>query len=159
MLFPPFSHISTHTCAHMQHCTYSQFLMPGLVDCHTNTEQIVNAGANYDKSFLEWVIQDYFPTDLQFRMDPAYARNASSLIVVCICFPKETTISVFLHSSFSLPYFYYCSITLHSYITIYGRGNRLLSSVANFDKGNNHVHINDCDGGVLTLITAKWLSN
>ena len=57
--------------------------MPGLVDCHTHAEHIENAGANYDKSFLEWVVQDFFPTDQQFRMDPAYARNVSSLIVVC----------------------------------------------------------------------------
>ena len=57
--------------------------MPGLVDCHLHAEQIWKAGANYDKSFLEWIIQDFFPTDLQFRMDPAYAKNVSSLIVVC----------------------------------------------------------------------------
>ena len=73
----------------MQHCIYSQFLMPGLVDCHIHAEQFMKTGYNYDKSFLEWVIQDYFPTDLQFRMDLAYARNASFLIVVCNIFSRE----------------------------------------------------------------------
>ena len=97
MQFLPFSHMSIYThiyvhthkymyntlfSAHMQHCSYSQFLMPGLVDCHIHGEQIMNAGANYDKSFIDWLIQDFFPSDLQFRMDPAYARNVSSLIVV-----------------------------------------------------------------------------
>ena len=56
--------------------------MPGLVDCHIHAEQITNAGTKYEKPFQEWVFPDFFPTGQQFGMDPAYARNTSSLLVV-----------------------------------------------------------------------------
>ena len=71
-----------HTCyAHMH--TYSHFLMPGLVCCHIHGDQVENAGANYDKPYLNWLIGDFIPTSQQFATNQTYASNAASLIVVC----------------------------------------------------------------------------
>ena len=64
--------------------TYSQFLMPGLVCCHIHGDQVENAGANYDKPFLNWLIGDFIPTSQLFASNQTYARIAASLIVVCI---------------------------------------------------------------------------
>ena len=57
--------------------------MPGLVDCHIHAEQIENAGANYDKQFIVWELQDFFSADQQFSRNLTYTRRVSSLIVVC----------------------------------------------------------------------------
>ena len=81
--------ICTHTHTHFSSthtnidCTFSQFLMPGLVDCHMHPEQVENAGTSYDKAFADWVVQDFFPTLQVFENNQTYARNAASLIVVC----------------------------------------------------------------------------
>ena len=90
--------------------------MPGLVDCHIHAEQIINAGANYEKPFQDWVFQDFFPTGQQFGMDPAYARNTSSLLVVgnMVCHRKY--LSQFSYTATSVCLL--VSNTLHSYITI-----------------------------------------
>ena len=56
--------------------------MPGLVDCHIHAEQIMNAGANYDKTFFQWLVEDFDPTSQQFATNQTYARNAAPLIVV-----------------------------------------------------------------------------
>ena len=57
--------------------------MPGLVDCHTHSEQVENAGTGYDKTFTDWSNQDFFPTSQAFDNNRTYARNAASLMVVC----------------------------------------------------------------------------
>ena len=77
-------HTHTHLlCTHTNiDCTFSQFLMPGLVDCHLHPEQVENAGTAYTKTFTDWVLQDFFPTAQVFDMNQTYARNAASLIVV-----------------------------------------------------------------------------
>ena len=120
--------------------------MPGLVDCHIHAEQIINAGANYEKAFQDWVFQDFFPTGQQFGMDPEYARNTSSLLVVCNIFVKGNS---YLSFPTQLPQFvllflillHYTSF-IHSY---YGR-KHLSSSIACFNRVTNRIHINKCDG-------------
>ena len=61
--------------------------MPGLVDCHIHAEQVMNAGANYDKTFFQWLLEDFDPTSQQFSMNQTYARNAASLMVVSRLYP------------------------------------------------------------------------
>ena len=75
----------THTHIHLHKNIdrmFSQFLMPGLVDCHLHPEQVENAGTGYMKTFTDWSFQDFFPTAQLFDMNQTYARNAASLIVV-----------------------------------------------------------------------------
>ena len=71
---------------------FSQFLMPGLVDCHLHPEQVENAGTGYTKTFADWSFQDFFPTVQLFDMNQTYARNAASLIVVRNFILKTTII-------------------------------------------------------------------
>ena len=81
--------LSTHTHIHLlsTHANidwiFSQFLMPGLVDCHAHPEQLVNAGTGYNKVFLDWAFQVFFPALQVFDNNQTYARNAASLMVVC----------------------------------------------------------------------------
>ena len=58
--------------------------MPGLVCCHIHADQVENAGAHYDKAFNDWLFGDFITTSQQFARNQTYARNAASLIVVCI---------------------------------------------------------------------------
>ena len=110
-LFSPFTHTRTYFLLHTCN-TYSQFLMPGLVDCHIHAEQITNAGANYEKPFQDWVFQDFFPTGQQFGMNPAYARNTSSLLVVCNIFVKGNS---YLSFPTQLPQFAFLFLILLLY--------------------------------------------
>ena len=94
-----FSHTcTTHTCTHIHikysHIriltgTFSQFLMPGLVDCHIHPEQLEISGTSYDKTFADWSNQDFFPTAIAFDNNQTYARNAASLMLVCYVRPFE----------------------------------------------------------------------
>ena len=67
-------------CTHTNDCPYSQFLMPGLVCCHIHGDQVQNAGANYDKPFFNWLIEDFIRISQLFASNQTYARNAASSI-------------------------------------------------------------------------------
>ena len=69
-----------HTHAKIS-CIYSQFLFPGLVDCHIHPE-VKNAGTSYNKQFTEWLLEDALPSEERFDMNQTYARNAAQLTVV-----------------------------------------------------------------------------
>ena len=57
--------------------------MPGLVCCHIHAEQIQNAGAHYDKAFIDWLIGDFIRIYVHFARNQTYAREVASSIVVC----------------------------------------------------------------------------
>ena len=81
----PHSHTYTSTyllCTHVKiDCTYSQFLIPGLVDCHIHPRPM-EPGTSYNKPFGEWLVEDALPSEQRFDTNQTYARNAAALIVV-----------------------------------------------------------------------------
>lgn len=83
----PHSHTYTSTyllCTHVKiDCTYSQFLIPGLVDCHIHPRPM-EPGTSYNKPFGEWLVEDALPSEQRFDTNQTYARNAAVLIVVGI---------------------------------------------------------------------------
>ena len=66
------------------HTHFSQFLMPGLVDCHFHPSQYFRAGADIP-TFFNLILGTFVPGDLMFR-NTTYAREESVRIVVCIVF-------------------------------------------------------------------------
>lgn len=61
--------------------THSQFLMPGLVDCHLHTAQYIRAGTKQGPSFLDYVINTLIPSEVPFR-NTTFAREVSMALVV-----------------------------------------------------------------------------
>ena len=61
--------------------THSQFLMPGLVDCHLHPTQYIDAGKEPTATFGDFVANTIIPTDVEFR-NITFAREASLAIVV-----------------------------------------------------------------------------
>jgi len=59
--------------------TDSQFLMPGLVDCHIHPSQFFKDGVDYS-SFLELLVDAFFPGSVMFE-NTTYAREESMKIV------------------------------------------------------------------------------
>ena len=64
---------------------FSQFLMPGLVDCHFHPSQYFRAGVDLP-SFLDFLLDTSIAGDLLFR-NTTYAREESMRIVVRACSP------------------------------------------------------------------------
>ena len=73
-------HAHTYTSTYLL-CTYSQFLIPGLVDCHIHPRPM-EPGTSYNKPFGEWLLEDALPSEQRFDTNQTYARNAAALIVV-----------------------------------------------------------------------------
>ena len=61
--------------------TFSQFIMPGLVDTHIHAPQYHFTGTGYDKQLLEWLDTYTFPTEGKFR-DVQFAREVYPKVVV-----------------------------------------------------------------------------
>ena len=60
--------------------TLSQFLMPGLVDCHLHTAQYVRTGIEMT-TFFDLVLNIFIPTEVAFR-NITVAREVSMALVV-----------------------------------------------------------------------------
>ena len=74
-------------------CTHSQFLMPGLVNCHVHPAFYFDVGKQAS-SFLDFVRATFIPRDLAFR-NTTVAREVSMALVV----------SGFIHSCNCLHYY------------------------------------------------------
>lgn len=61
----------------------SQFVMPGLVDCHTHAPQFPNIGLGLDRPLLEWLDKYTFPLENQYG-DVNFAANVYDQVVVSI---------------------------------------------------------------------------
>ncbi|XP_047511366.1 guanine deaminase [Pieris napi] len=48
------------------HLKSNQFLMPGLIDCHTHAPQFPNIGLGLDRPLLEWLDKYTFPLESQY---------------------------------------------------------------------------------------------
>eukprot|EP00048_Salpingoeca_helianthica_P004423 m.76739 g.76739 ORF g.76739 m.76739 type:complete len:438 (+) comp13190_c0_seq2:76-1389(+) len=55
--------------------TRGQFVMPGLIDCHTHAPQYVFTGTGSDLPLLDWLNKYTFPTEARFA-DLSFAREA-----------------------------------------------------------------------------------
>lgn len=62
-----------------------QFLMPGLIDCHTHAVQFPNLGLGYDKNLLDWLEKYTFPLEKKY-VDEEFAKYVFQTIVVCQIF-------------------------------------------------------------------------
>ena len=60
--------------------THSQFLMPGLVDCHLHPAQYSTAGVVAD-TLVDQLLNTYVPAELAFR-NTTFAREQSMTLVV-----------------------------------------------------------------------------
>ena len=60
--------------------TLSQFLMPGLVDCHIHPAQYVDTGKE-PLEYLDVVINTIIPTEVLFR-NTTFAQETSMALVV-----------------------------------------------------------------------------
>ena len=69
-----------YNCSNLTHTHFSQFLMPGLVDCHSHPYQYSRAGVDIS-SFVEFIRDTLTTSDLMFR-NTTYAREVSMRIVV-----------------------------------------------------------------------------
>lgn len=58
-----------------------QFLMPGLVDCHTHGPQFPNLGLGLDRPLLEWLEKYTFPLETQFAVTEYASRVYSEVVV------------------------------------------------------------------------------
>uniref|UniRef100_A0AAG5D092 Guanine deaminase n=1 Tax=Anopheles atroparvus TaxID=41427 RepID=A0AAG5D092_ANOAO len=58
----------------------SQFLLPGLVDCHIHAPQVPNIGLGLDKPLLEWLESYTFPLESNYR-DAAFAERVYKYVV------------------------------------------------------------------------------
>ena len=60
--------------------THSQFLMPGLVDCHLHPAQYSTAGV-VAETLVDQLLNTYVPAELAFR-NTTFAREQSMTLVV-----------------------------------------------------------------------------
>ena len=60
--------------------THSQFLMPGLVDCHLHPAQYLDAGTE-PLAFFDFVVNTLIPTEVIFR-NTTIARETSMALIV-----------------------------------------------------------------------------
>ncbi|KFB42696.1 AGAP005282-PA-like protein [Anopheles sinensis] len=58
----------------------SQFLLPGLIDCHIHAPQVPNIGLGLDKPLLEWLESYTFPLESNYR-DAAFAERVYKYVV------------------------------------------------------------------------------
>lgn len=58
----------------------SQFLLPGLVDCHIHAPQVPNIGLGLDKPLLEWLESYTFPLESNYR-DVEFAARVYKYVV------------------------------------------------------------------------------
>ncbi|KAI5644897.1 amidohydrolase family domain-containing protein [Phthorimaea operculella] len=58
----------------------SQFLMPGLVDCHIHAPQFPNIGLGLDRPLLEWLDKYTFPLECQYG-NVEFARDVYNQVV------------------------------------------------------------------------------
>lgn len=61
--------------------TSSQFLMPGLIDCHIHASQMPNIGLGLDMELLDWLNTYTFPMEMQFKNN-AYAQHVYEKVIV-----------------------------------------------------------------------------
>ena len=61
--------------------TCSQFLMPGLVDCHLHPAQYIRAGTKQGPTFVDYVLNTLIPSEVPFR-NTTFAREVSMALVV-----------------------------------------------------------------------------
>ena len=71
--------------------THSQFLMPGLVDCHLHPAHYFDTGTEPMSSF-EFVINTLIPAEVAFR-NTTFAREVSMALVVSRFYSAENIIS------------------------------------------------------------------
>ena len=60
--------------------TRSQFLMPGLVDCHLHPANYIRAGTE-TTTFFDYLFKTIIPTEVAFR-NTTVARKVSMAVVV-----------------------------------------------------------------------------
>ncbi|XP_035911504.1 guanine deaminase [Anopheles stephensi] len=58
----------------------SQFLLPGLIDCHIHAPQVPNIGLGLDKPLLEWLESYTFPLEANYR-DVEFASRVYKYVV------------------------------------------------------------------------------
>uniref|UniRef100_A0A182WK56 Guanine deaminase n=1 Tax=Anopheles minimus TaxID=112268 RepID=A0A182WK56_9DIPT len=58
----------------------SQFLLPGLIDCHIHAPQVPNIGLGLDKPLLEWLESYTFPLEANYR-DTEFASRVYKYVV------------------------------------------------------------------------------
>uniref|UniRef100_A0A182PQ74 Guanine deaminase n=1 Tax=Anopheles epiroticus TaxID=199890 RepID=A0A182PQ74_9DIPT len=58
----------------------SQFLLPGLIDCHIHAPQVPNIGLGLDKPLLEWLESYTFPLEANYR-DAEFASRVYKYVV------------------------------------------------------------------------------
>lgn len=60
---------------------FSQFLIPGFVDCHIHAPQMPNIGLGLDKPLLEWLDAYTFPLESEYKND-GFAQKVYEQVVV-----------------------------------------------------------------------------
>lgn len=60
--------------------TATQFLMPGLIDCHIHAPQMPNIGVGLDRELLDWLDTYTFPMEAQY-VDTAFAAHVYEKVV------------------------------------------------------------------------------
>lgn len=61
--------------------TSTQFLIPGLIDCHIHAPQMPNLGIGLDMELLDWLKEYTFPMETQFR-DKKFAQDVYEKVIV-----------------------------------------------------------------------------
>lgn len=74
-------HLSLCVTVFYAHTHSSQFLMPGLVDCHFNPLEYFRLGADFATN-ADVVVSAFVPGEFMFRNE-TYAREVSMDAVVC----------------------------------------------------------------------------
>ncbi|XP_046826004.1 guanine deaminase [Vespa crabro] len=65
---------------HVTFLNDKQFLMPGLIDCHTHAVQFPNLGLGYDKNLLDWLEKYTFPLEKKY-VDEEFAKHVFETVV------------------------------------------------------------------------------
>ncbi|KAM3962128.1 guanine deaminase-like isoform 2-T2 [Aphomia sociella] len=111
-----------------------QFLMPGMVDCHTHAPQFPNIGLGLDRALLEWLSKYTFPLERRYS-DLEFAANVYDTVVQRLLNNGTTTACYFgsLH----------LGGTLELVKNVIKRGQRALVGKVSMNVKNDAGYYND----------------
>ncbi|XP_015182300.1 PREDICTED: guanine deaminase [Polistes dominula] len=72
--------LSTIKADHVTYLNEHEFLIPGLIDCHTHAVQFPNLGLGYDRNLLDWLEKYTFPLEKKY-VDENFAKHVFKTVV------------------------------------------------------------------------------